>query len=104
MPESADFAELCRRLPPGHWHCKHGHLRDCPDEACPRVPDVPLAHVIMSHRVAWIFPDEAVARAQERLLADAGATPVCLWRLTPDRVRTLVRRLPANVEVEDLRW
>lgn len=106
MHESAGFAELCRSLPPGHWHCKHGHLADCPAidaAACPRVPDEPLAHVIVSNQLAWIFPDESMARAHVRLLLDGGATPACLYRQPPDRVRALVRRLPASVEVEDLR-
>lgn len=104
---SEQFDVTCRGLPEGHWHCRHGHVIDCPDPmTCPpiKVDDQPLTWVVAAGKIIWLLASEAVARSQVQVLQDGGARDVMYRRaLPPLMVDLLLARTPDDVHVEDCR-
>lgn len=98
---------MCRRLPQAHWHCRHGHVADCPDpQHCPplKADDGPLAFVVLAGRVCWIYKSERIASLNLRVLQDSGVTDVQYRRgLNELQVDLLLAGLPDDIDVEDLR-
>lgn len=100
------FYRRCAVLPAGHWHCRHGHLEDCPTvmaRSCPSVDEGPLAYAVMAGRMCWFFSSESLTQSMVRTLTEQGANVWCRSGLDADDVAALVAGLPNKTTVEDLR-
>lgn len=107
MRRTQAFLEVCRRLPQGHWHCRHGHVADCPEpNTCPPLvaDDGPLAFVVLAGKICWIYPSERIASLNLRVLQNGGVETVTYRRgLNGLQVDLLLASLPDYIDVEDLR-
>lgn len=106
MRHDAAFLAVCRALPPGHWHCKHGHVADCPEPlTCPRLaPDLePRAYVVLAGRACWIYPSAVPAELQVQVLRSGGAQVTYRRGLSAVQVDLLVASLPGDAQVADYR-
>jgi len=103
----ARFMELCRGLPAGHWHCRHGHLIDCPSPmTCPRLSedDEPRTYVVSAGRMTWLYASERTARLQLRVLQSGRVEDIVYRRsLSALQVDLLLASLPDDHQVEDCR-
>jgi hypothetical protein len=100
-----DYYMVCGDLPPGHRHCIHGHLADCPSVAagCPLLPSTPDTCVVQCGRMCWLFPHLREAQNLLRLLWSQGLDPKYQLGLSARQVASLVAKLPAGTTVEDCR-
>lgn len=96
----------CGSLPPGHRHCRHGHLIDCPDPGgCELLPLEPYAWLVWSGLRAWVFGSPGSAAHRVRLL-DGEVPPRAvglLGPLLPAKLAEYVGDLPEGTEVFDMR-
>lgn len=101
---SARYLIMCASLPPGHWHCEHGHLADCPSPpGCPRLVEGPLAFAVVSGRVCYLFTSESLAFSCRQVLVDGGAAVRLRRGLSEHDVAVLLAELADGIAVEDLR-
>lgn len=96
----------CWGLPPGHRHCVHGHLRDCPEPGvCAADPPSRLTWVVVAGPMTYLFASEALAVAHREVLMAGGASPMYFARQTDRQVNDLLDAIEdiGGTTVEDLR-
>lgn len=96
----------CKDLPLGHWHCAHGHMRDCPRPMrCPRVDNWhPATWMVEAGPTVWLYADESAARRQAELLYNYGADVHLRPGMTPEQLTKALHGMPEyRRTIEDCR-
>jgi hypothetical protein len=97
----------CKQMPPGHWHCEHGHVRDCPSPTtCPQINErhERRYHVVQAGPTVWVFSSPTLAEAQVNVLMHGGAKVRFYQNATGEQVQILLDELPEwGRTVEDCR-
>jgi hypothetical protein len=96
----------CVDMPVGHWHCRHGHTKDCPHPMrCARVDNwYPATFVVEAGPTVWLYADEGAALRQAEILNHHGAEVRYRAGLTPTQLTSAMRNLPLKRRtVEDCR-
>lgn len=99
------WAARCAELTPGHWHCRHGHLTDCPQPAsCPRVDPEETTFIVQAGPMVWLFRNPVLGEALVAVLLHGGANVKFQTHATPAQVEKLLDGLPKGWRtVEDCR-